>query len=83
MSQHRSLRSKALSGRHRNVLKRPEKIKRLKQDEKWDDAMKVFGLPKVRCLKVKVKKEKAAPKAADGAAAPAAAADKGASGSGK
>lgn len=67
MSQHSSLRSQALSGRHRNVLKRYEKVKRLKKEEIWRDGMSVFGLPKIKCVKMKVKKEKGGPKAAEGA----------------
>ncbi|HNV86567.1 MAG TPA: small basic protein [Candidatus Omnitrophota bacterium] len=63
MSQHTSLKLKALSGRHRNVLKRYERIKKLKQDERWQDGMSAYGLPKVKSVKVKVKKAKAGPKA--------------------
>jgi len=73
MSQHSSLKLKALSGRHRNVLKRYERIRKLQQDERWQDGMSAYGLPKVKSVKVKVKKAKAAGPKAEGAegAAPA------------
>lgn len=65
MSQHSSLRSRARSGgRHRNVLKRYERIKQLTAEEKWTPEDSPYGLPKVRSIKVRVKKEKAPPAAA-------------------
>ena len=67
MSQHSSLKLKALSGRHRNVLKRYERIKKLQQGERWQDGMSAYGLPKVKSVKVKVKKAKAAGPKAEGA----------------
>ena len=47
MSLDRSL--KTLQGliRHRNVLSRAERIKRLTDEERWDESQSVFGLPKV------------------------------------
>ena len=73
MSQHSSLRSSALSTRHRNVLKRYERIKKLVKDDRWKEGMPVFGLPKVKSIKIKVKKLKAETKTAAGTegAAPA------------
>jgi len=81
MSQHPSLRSSDKGKQHRSVLKRFEKIRVLKEKEKWTDADSVFGLTKVKMTKFKVKKEKAAAEgteaaAAAGAAAPAAGAAK-------
>ncbi|MDD3905081.1 MAG: small basic protein [Candidatus Omnitrophica bacterium] len=71
MSQHPSLRSSDKGKQHRSVLKRYEKMKILKDKEKWSDKDSVFGLAKVKIVKFKVKKEKAA--AAEGTeAAPAA-----------
>ena len=67
MSQHPSLRSSDKGRQHRSVLKRYEKIKILKEKEKWDDKDSVFGLAKVKVIKFKIKKEKAA--AAEGAEA--------------
>ena len=69
MSQHPSLRSSDKGKQHRSVLKRYEKLKILKDKEKWDEKDSVFGLAKVKIVKFKVKKEKAA--AAEGAEAAA------------
>ncbi|MFA5143123.1 MAG: small basic protein [Candidatus Omnitrophota bacterium] len=77
MSQHPSLRSSDKGKQHRSVLKRYEKLKVLKEKEKWDEGKSVFGLAKVKIVKFKIKKEKAAVEgtetAAPGAEAPAAA----------
>ena len=59
MTIHRSLAPKN-RGRHRNVLKRYEKIKYFKEKGEWDEENpKYYGLPKVKCIKVKIKKVKA------------------------
>ena len=76
MSQHPSLRSSDKGRQHRSVLKRYEKLKILKDKEKWDDKDSVFGLAKVKVIKFKIKKDKAAAaegaEGAEGTAAPAA-----------
>lgn len=78
MSQHASLRIDSVGTKHRNVLKRNEKIKKLQADGKWDKSVNsAYFLPKVKSIKVKVKSgggkaEKAAEAAAGGAAAGAA-----------
>ena len=59
MSQHQSLRSSDKDKQHRSVLKRHERIKILKDKEKWSDKDSVFGLQKVKIVKFKIKKEKA------------------------
>lgn len=59
MSQHPSLRVGSVGVRHRNVLKRFERLKRLMEDNKWDETKSVFALPKVKSQKIKVKKVKA------------------------
>ncbi len=69
MSQHPSLRSSDKDKQHRSVLKRYERLKILKDKEKWKEDQTVFGLPKVKVLRFKIKKEKAA--AAEGAEATA------------
>lgn len=74
MSQHPSLRSSDKGKQHRSVLKRYEKIKTLTDKEKWKDGDSVFGLEKVKIMKFKVKKEKAAAAEGEEAAAPGAAA---------
>ncbi|MBI4115207.1 MAG: small basic protein [Candidatus Omnitrophica bacterium] len=71
MSQHSSLRFDPTRTKHRNVLKRHERIHRLQEAEKWNDRNSVFGLPKVKSLKIKMKKVKAEKATAEGAAAPA------------
>ncbi|MBL7158356.1 MAG: small basic protein [Candidatus Omnitrophica bacterium] len=63
MSQHPSLRSGEKSAKFRSVMKRYERIKKLKEKEKWAEGDSVYGLPKLKILKFKVKKEKAAPAA--------------------
>lgn len=81
MSQHSSLRIDPTQQRHRNVLKRHERVQRLMEQERWKDRGSAFGLPKVKSLKIKVKKIKAekaegqTPQAAvpQGGAAPASA----------
>jgi small basic protein (TIGR04137 family) len=80
MSQHASLRFDSVGTKHRNVLKRFERIKKLQEGGKWSERASIYNLPKVKSLKIKVKKVKEAKEsAADAAAAaPAAAAPKGA-----
>ena len=62
MSIDRSLKTKKGLARHRNVLSRAERIKRLTDEDKWEESGSVFGLPKIanRNLRVgkKSKKEK-------------------------
>lgn len=65
MSQHPSLRISDKDKKQRSVLKRHERIKTLKEKEKWEEEDSVFGLPKVKVTRFKIKKEKAA--AAEGA----------------
>jgi small basic protein (TIGR04137 family) len=77
MSQHPSLRSSDKDKKHRSVLKRYERIKTLQDKEKWDEKKdSVFGLPKVKVTRFKIKKEKAVvaegTETAEGAAAGAA-----------
>ena len=75
MSQHPSLRSSDKGKAHRTVLKRYERVKILKDKELWKGEDSVFGLQKVKVIKFKVKKEKAAvaetPAEGEIAAAPA------------
>ncbi|MHC4592429.1 MAG: small basic protein [Planctomycetota bacterium] len=50
MSLHKSLRRRDSLVRRRNVLSRTERVKRLKDDERWQEGASVFGLPKVKPL---------------------------------
>lgn len=56
MSQHRSLKVDSVGVKHRNVLKRHERIKKLQDDNRWMDGNSVYNLPKIKSIKVKVKK---------------------------
>jgi small basic protein (TIGR04137 family) len=71
MSIDKSLRRKNQLQRARNVLTRGERIKTLQKEERWQDGRSPFGLPKVRVIRVVVKKAKKAKeeeKPAEGAA---------------
>ena len=83
MSIDKSLRRKNSLQRARNVLTRGERIKTLQNEERWPDGRSPFGLPKVKVIKLVVKKvkkakeeEKPAEAAEAAAAAPPAAGDK-------
>lgn len=67
MSQHPSLKSKGKEKAHRSVWKRFERLKFLSEKDKWAESDSVYGLEKIKLLKVKIKKEKAAEAAAEGA----------------
>ncbi len=67
MTMHSSLSSGKDKKGHRSVLKRFEKLSVLMEKDKWKIGDSVFGLPKVKTLKVKIKKEKAVEAAAEGA----------------
>ncbi len=61
MSIHPSLKSSNTMKRHRSVLSRLERVQVLQEKGKLDlESGSVLGMPKVRHLKVKVRKEKAA-----------------------
>lgn len=60
MSQHPSLVGSQKGKRHRSVLKRHEKLKYLMEKNKWEEKDSIYRLPKVKSIKFKVKKEKAA-----------------------
>ena len=73
MSVHKSLRTGGSLAKHRNVLTRAERIKFLEDGGNWRDGQNsVYGLRKVKSIKVAAKKKAAKKEAADGAAAPAA-----------
>ena len=77
MSIDKSLKLKGKLVRPRNVFTRIERIKILKGEGKWEPTMSVFGIPKVKSVKIKRKgkSEKKAVKAEAAAeATPAAAA---------
>ena len=77
MSIDKSLKMKGKLVRPRNVFTRIERIKILKGEGKWEPTMSVFGIPKVKSVKIKRKgksEKKAAKAEATAEATPAAAA---------
>jgi small basic protein (TIGR04137 family) len=59
-----SLKVQAGAIKVRNVLTRAERVTRLKELERWsDDESNVVGMPKVRVMKVSLKKKKKVKKA--------------------
>lgn len=73
MSLHPSLNSSTKNRKQRAVLTRVERIKYLQEKGLISDFTPLFGLPKIKAVKIKIKKEKAAEKpAVEGAAAAAA-----------
>ena len=79
MSIDKSLKRRRGGSANRSVLTRAERIKTLQDGEKWVEGQSPFGLPKVRVIKIvlkKAKKEKVAEGEGDAATAakPAAAA---------
>ncbi|MBI5778932.1 MAG: small basic protein [Planctomycetes bacterium] len=85
MSIHRSLAVIGKLRRHRNVLKKSERLERLLSDGKPEGEIAIFGLPKLRNIMLKAKPKPKKEAAAEGAApaegavagAPAAAGAKG------
>ncbi len=75
MSIDKSLRRKNTLERARNVLTRGERIKVLIDEERWQEGRSPYALPKVRVLRVVIKKAKKAKEeekpAAEGEAAAA------------
>lgn len=70
MSMDRSLKTASSLSRHRNVLTRAERLGKLADEERWNEEVSVFGLPKVAHRNIKVgKKTKKKEEAAEGAAA--------------
>lgn len=79
MSIDKSLRRKDSLQRARSVLTRGERIKRLQDEERWKEGRSPYGLPKVKVVKIVIKKAKKAKEeakaegeGAEGAAAAAA-----------
>ncbi len=54
----KSLKTKGRLARSRNVLKRGERIDKLKADDRWIDDQSPFGLVKVRVQKIVSGKKK-------------------------
>lgn len=54
----KSLKVRAGAIKQRNVLTRLERLKRLQERSQWSDGDDVLGLPKVRVIKLSLKKKK-------------------------
>ncbi len=54
----KSLKIRAGAIQNRNVLKRPERLAKLKEAERWKEGDPILGMPKVRVQKVSLKKKK-------------------------
>jgi small basic protein (TIGR04137 family) len=65
MSIHPSLGAAAKGKQQKSVLKRSERIKHMMSKGTWKDDTKIFGLPKIKTIRIKIKKEKAAEKPAE------------------
>jgi small basic protein (TIGR04137 family) len=74
MTMDKSLRLRAGLVRSRSVLSRGERIAQLQKGDRWEEGRSPLGLPKVRVMKLamKKKKKKKEEEGAEGAAAPAA-----------
>jgi small basic protein (TIGR04137 family) len=90
MSLHPSLKTSKAGKKHRTVLKRYERLTALKEKGILKEDDSVFGMPKLKIIKIKVKKEVKEEKPKEGEAAvtaaapvPAAAAPKAAPKAGK
>ncbi|MEI6631796.1 MAG: small basic protein [bacterium] len=59
MSIHPSLNSSEKDGKSRSVLKRIERIRMMLEKSQWKEGDSVYGLPKIKTLRIKIKKEKA------------------------
>ena len=58
MSIHPSLASSDKDKKQRSVLKRIERLRHMKDKEQWKEGDKVYGLPKIKTIRIKMKKEK-------------------------
>ena len=75
MSLHRSLKSANTMKRHRSVLSRLERTRILQEKGSLDlESSSILGLPKVKHLKMRIRKEKAAAATSEAGAAAGAAA---------
>ena len=66
MSLHPSLKTSKAGKKHRTVLKRYERLSALREKGLLKEDDSVFGMPKLKIIKIKVKKEKAEEKPAEG-----------------
>lgn len=62
MSIHPSLNSSEKDKKPRSVLKRIERLKTMIEKGQWKEGDNVYGLPKIKTVRIKIKKEKVAEK---------------------
>jgi small basic protein (TIGR04137 family) len=58
MSIHPSLTISEKDKKTRSVLKRTERIRQMQEKGNWKEGNSVYGLPKLKTLRIKIKKEK-------------------------
>lgn len=58
MSIHPSLTVSENDKKQRSVLKRSERIKQMAEKGKWKEGDSIYDLPKIKTLRIKIKKEK-------------------------
>lgn len=58
MSIHPSLRASEKNAKQRTVLKRTERLNTMIEKKQWKEGDNVFGLPKIKTIRIKIKKEK-------------------------
>ena len=59
MSIHPSLNASEKDRKPRSVLKRLERLRMMIEKDQWKEGDSVCGLPKIKTLRIKIKKEKA------------------------
>lgn len=62
MSIHPSLNLSEKDKKPRSVLKRTERLKAMSDKGAWKEGDEVYGLPKIKTVRIKIKKEKAVEK---------------------
>lgn len=60
MSIHPSLTTSEKDKKPRSVIKRIERLRLMLEKGQWKEGDDVFGLPKIKTVRIKIKKEKAA-----------------------
>jgi len=63
MSIHPSLKLSEKDKKSRSVLKRTERLRMMTEKGQWKEGDDVYGLPKIKTVRIKIKKEKTAEKA--------------------
>lgn len=58
MAIHPSLRSPGKDKKPRSVLKRAERLRIMMEKKLWKEGDDVYGLPKIKTVRIKIKKEK-------------------------